>query len=476
MSYKKSRSRTQSAIYNYQVNSKCDWVGDSIRNIRSSVYNPGESKISKEETEQIVWDGNGRSYWHECSHTRVVRERIDPSHEWHYSTSFFKELWPGTTLRNMTYGATAIRRIADAPLDARFHDPGPDYRPDQADTSSILAMLDWSAARDAVMDDAAGLMPSDTSIGVNIAEFGQLKRMVPGITRSIKRILAYVRGNPNKTVTRYRYLFDKRTGKRIPWTGLPETVKLRSLSWSLRDLASLNLATSFGVLPLANDLGNWAGKLYQVQAHLNWYRLISTGKSVWLHARTNSVETVSDRRSRRYYSPQMMGYPTVDSEFFQNAQGILHMKVNITAKSQMALYNAILAQVLGLNVPIQLAWDLVPFSFVVDWFLPVGKLINRIEPKRALGSLAKSVSVEDVWYSYKVDTGFRAQYSGLERYSSDYETQLLDGGRINVSASTYSRVRGDPAYNLLPIGNIHYRGRQFLLTLSLLAQRLIRRR
>lgn len=476
MSYKKNRSRQQKTTHNYQVNSKCDWIGDSIRNIRSSVFNPGEEYTSKEEAEQIVWDGNGRSYWHECSHTHTVRERIEPSHEWNYTVDFFKDRWPGSTLRNMTYGTTAIRRIADAPLAARFYDPGPDYKPDQADTSSILAMLDWSAARDAVLDDAAGLMPTDVSIGVNIAEFGQLKRMVPGITRSIKRILSYVRGNPNKTITRYRYLFDKKTGKRIPWTAQLETVKLRSLSWSLRDLASLNLATSFGVLPLADDIGNWAGKFYQVQAHLNWYRLISTGKSVWLRAKTNPVETVSDRKSYRYYSAQMMGYPTVDSEYYQNAQGVLHMKVNITARSQMATYNAILAQVLGMNVPLHIAWDLVPFSFVADWFLPVGKLIDRIEPKRALGSLAKKVSIEDVWYSYKVNTGFRASYSSLERYSSDYEVKLLDGGRINVSASTYSRVRGNPAYNLLPIGNIRYRGRQFLLTLSLLAQRLIRRR
>lgn len=38
--------------------------------------------------------------------------------------------------------------------------------------------------------------------------------------------------------------------------------------------------------------------------------------------------------------------------------------------------NLLLANQLGLVNPTAVAWDAVPFSFVVDWFLPVGKFLN----------------------------------------------------------------------------------------------------
>lgn len=38
--------------------------------------------------------------------------------------------------------------------------------------------------------------------------------------------------------------------------------------------------------------------------------------------------------------------------------------------------NLMLANQLGLVNPISLAWELVPFSFLVDWFIPVGQFLN----------------------------------------------------------------------------------------------------
>lgn len=36
------------------------------------------------------------------------------------------------------------------------------------------------------------------------------------------------------------------------------------------------------------------------------------------------------------------------------------------------------AQSLGLLDPLTLAWELIPFSFVVDWFLPVGTYLSQL--------------------------------------------------------------------------------------------------
>lgn len=41
--------------------------------------------------------------------------------------------------------------------------------------------------------------------------------------------------------------------------------------------------------------------------------------------------------------------------------------------------NVLLAKSLGLTNPASIAWDAVPFSFVVDWFIPVGKFLQSLD-------------------------------------------------------------------------------------------------
>lgn len=447
-------------------------IGEGGRKVSetSYTYNPGYMSVDGYNDDTIVWDGNGRSHWHECSHDTVSEKAQQPSWEWMYSDEYFRENYnfpPGYTYNYGLAGEVCLQVAPNFTYDVGFYVPSEvDSKLDDLKSAGLQNQLDWGTAWESVMDDAAGLMPSDTSVGVNIAEFAQLKRLVPGLAKSVRRILNYVRGQPNKTVRRYRYLFDKKTGKRIPWTATIETVKLRSLSWSLRDLASLNLGFNFGVLPLADDVGNWAAKLYQVQQHLNW--LNSRASTFWARARTNTVEmsTGTTRRTSRIG----VGDMTVESGYHAAVTGNLHVQCRASLKTGSAKYNALLSQVLGLNVPMQVAWDLVPFSFVVDWFLPVGKLISRIEPRRALGSLTRDLSVLQTWYSIQGEYKFESK---VVKYTPEevLDGRLIDGGVMSKTITSYSRLRGTPAYNLIPAGKVRYGGKQFLLSLSLLAQR-----
>lgn len=67
--------------------------------------------------------------------------------------------------------------------------------------------------------------------------------------------------------------------------------------------------------------------------------------------------------------------------------------------------NLFLANKLGLTNPAAIVWDTVPFSFVVDWFLPVNKFLNSFDDSLGLG-------IENVSHSVTIRT------MGDERYSN----------------------------------------------------------
>lgn len=54
----------------------------------------------------------------------------------------------------------------------------------------------------------------------------------------------------------------------------------------------------------------------------------------------------------------------------------IEARVRISANVRVTNPNALLASQCGLINPIGIAWELVPFSFAVDWFLPVGKFLH----------------------------------------------------------------------------------------------------
>lgn len=56
--------------------------------------------------------------------------------------------------------------------------------------------------------------------------------------------------------------------------------------------------------------------------------------------------------------------------------GSSHLKVSASGRVVPTNPNLLLANQLGVVNPALVAWDLVPFSFVVDWFLPVSKYVE----------------------------------------------------------------------------------------------------
>jgi len=85
-----------------------------------------------------------------------------------------------------------------------------------------------------------------------------------------------------------------------------------------------------------------------------------------------------------------------------NPQGLWNIKAQKTATSSVSVRSGVLtavreiteATIWGLNQPFNALWELVPFSFVVDWFLNVGKTIASWSPAWGINTLASWATVD----------------------------------------------------------------------------------
>lgn len=89
---------------------------------------------------------------------------------------------------------------------------------------------------------------------------------------------------------------------------------------------------------------------------------------------------------------------------------------------------------LGLINPLEVAWEVLPFSFVVDWFVPVGSYLEALSARVGL-------TFVDGYYGIKVVTtslfeGLDGSHSGYTKVSSDCSTRLdVSGYRRTVMSS-----------------------------------------
>lgn len=127
-----------------------------------------------------------------------------------------------------------------------------------------------------------------------------------------------------------------------------------------RNLANKWLAYHYGWRPLAQDVyGVW--EILRDQLAKEPALLVHGRGSAFVEA-TNVALSNAD-----------LGTPQLRIE----SEGAFQVRANITARVlDSGLIRA--ATQAGLTNPAALIWELIPFSFVVDWFVPVGGLLNAL--------------------------------------------------------------------------------------------------
>lgn len=139
---------------------------------------------------------------------------------------------------------------------------------------------------------------------------------------------------------------------RKPLTTLEKRVRRRPNSMSLQKrLANLRLEYAYGWKPLMSDLRQVCKELHEPPHYIT---VKSGRRSYFLDQQVSGVTYKTRIRDNFYKSVFAKLVLELDAPFVASASS------------------------LGLENPALLAWELTPYSFVVDWFLPIGSYLENL--------------------------------------------------------------------------------------------------
>lgn len=118
-------------------------------------------------------------------------------------------------------------------------------------------------------------------------------------------------------------------------------------------------------------------------------------------------------------------------------------RLRVKCGANYSISNPILwkASQLGLTNPIAVAWELIPFSFVVDWFSTLGEYINQI-------SDTMGVEIINPWYSHVCEIGQSTYHEYGVRIGEDYVTLVPFDKFIALQGLYVGRELGLPGVTL----------------------------
>jgi hypothetical protein len=177
-------------------------------------------------------------------------------------------------------------------------------------------------------------------------------------------------------------------------------------------------------------------------AHLGWEPLI---KDVYEASGLVDIQEESYRISARKLGSQdasvsnIANFPGTTSTFDKKVQ--LQLTLDMKRKPTFA-------QRFGLDNPFHIAWELVPLSFVADYFLPIGRVIAGMGAVSALyGSKGWSKEYNHLFAKVNMPKGTKAVNSWGTQYYTKSDMELVSRER-KFTRAKYTPSFSDPLRNL----------------------------
>jgi hypothetical protein len=238
-------------------------------------------------------------------------------------------------------------------------------------------------------------------------------------------------------------------------TFLAELRDIRNLTDLVRfqrnhtDVSDKFLGVNFGVLPLVSDIQKIYKNVKGLKPSIAAWNEMSDSNTVRSYHKTITDDVQKGRYDRvRHINGSLLDIQ-YRYEFFWEQHYVEKAHVYVRPKSCNAGSLGIRSKVLGLHKPLATAWELVPFSFAIDWVTNIGDLIDQFEYSRpslgfeivgcgVSGKLVTTCRVD----TYTTIEGCPEVYTGssdvrdVEYYRSPYpmsslQTQLANGLKVS---------------------------------------------
>jgi len=132
--------------------------------------------------------------------------------------------------------------------------------------------------------------------------------------------------------------------------------KIGAIKKRSKQAADIWLELHFGWVPLVQDIGTSIGAIQRIDLGARRFKSSSSTNFTHPDSYVDIIGSVTEHVVRNY------------------GQG--KVTVKMVANYRMSNPNALLANQLGFVNPLSVAWEAVPFSFVVDWFSNVGQVLG----------------------------------------------------------------------------------------------------
>jgi hypothetical protein len=105
----------------------------------------------------------------------------------------------------------------------------------------------------------------------------------------------------------------------------------------------------------------------------------------------------------------------------------------------------------GLSPSFYMIWDLVPYSFIVDWFIPVGDILSGYDKTRMYD---RTYDISDIWYSLQYKTGESGNISAYTRWTASSPPEFQGYYSFENKGTTAHKVIG---YRILDTLSLAFR-------------------
>jgi hypothetical protein len=277
--------------------------------------------------------------------------------------------------------------------------------------------VEWASLADQFDEACKSLIPSDFFSGETVVEGAIFKEALKLVLFPKKSITGFIKNVQKRGLHRLRLgelnRYYKKLLSKKSFRDTEEAIQTANdiglVRFGLKEGINQHLAYQFGVVPAIHDVRSTIASHRNVEGQL---LMLNKHRGRYIPIRVKKGFPASFTPGT-FTSPYLdFGHVLKDAFTVAHIFGQGRVRTDINEASRWRAY----AEYFGLNKVVGTAWELIPFSFVAEWFTNSQERINELtriplgeSPFMNITSLGHSVKNVAV-YDYLVNPGYDATY------------------------------------------------------------------